>query len=385
LTARHIRSEDFAIIVEGYMDLFGLYQAGIQNVAATLGTALTPDHGKVLKRLTQNIVVLFDGDEAGQLAAEKSLPILLNAGLMPKALTLPDGMDPDEFVAANGAEALRNLIKESPDLFSVILKKWMVDYRGEASHKVKICDMLSPIFASMHDPRLQSLYLHEAAERMRVDAQWLKRALSQSGNQSSHSANSPSFSSGNSQHFPTQSRLLPNAIKKVEETQSVKESAGAIPESEIINLKGMSRAEWLLLGLTLKSHSLWLSVKSIGILDSVLHPGVKLVFEQIDSYAGQGPEKFDKLASLLVQRVNHPEAIVSALEEISKAESEGEIKLLTDITRRLRERYLDAQINRLKEEMKLDQNLEKLEQFVNMQKEKLQLAKTKQNLRDLEE
>ncbi len=76
-TARYIRSEDAVLIVEGYMDLISLYQVGIRNVVATMGTALTPDHGRFLKRLTKNVVVLFDGDSAGQEAAERSLPLLL--------------------------------------------------------------------------------------------------------------------------------------------------------------------------------------------------------------------------------------------------------------------------------------------------------------------
>jgi DNA primase len=74
-TAKFIRTEDQAIVVEGYMDLVSLYQNQIQNVVATMGTALTMDHGKMLSRMTQNVVVLFDGDQAGQTAAERSLPL----------------------------------------------------------------------------------------------------------------------------------------------------------------------------------------------------------------------------------------------------------------------------------------------------------------------
>lgn len=366
LTARHIRSEDCAIIVEGYMDLVGLYQAGIQNVAATLGTALTAEHGKILRRMTQNIVVLFDGDDAGQAAAEKSLPILLNAGLMPKALTLPDEMDPDEFVTEKGADTLRKMMDEAPDLFTVILKKWMATYRGEASQKVKLCDLLAPIFISIQDSRLLSLYLREAAEKMRVEPQWLKQALQQSGRQASGAA-------------PVAPLATPVPQQKAQEIQAVKES-----EIELIDLKGLPRAELLLLGISLRSLSLWEEVKKENILDSVLHPGAKLVFQLIDSYAGQGPEKFDKLASLLVHRVTHPETIVSALEEISKVGSEGESKLLTDCTKRIRERYLDAQLSRLSAELKVDRSPEKLEQFVNIQKEKLMLAKSGRALKDLE-
>src|SRR5437868_3538682 len=180
-TARYIRTEDQAIIVEGYMDLVALYQAGIRNAAATMGTALTPDHGKLLKRMTKNVVVLFDGDSAGQEAAERSLPILLSADVHPKGLTLPDGMDPDDYVKAKGAEALKDLMTKAPDLFVLILQRWMEDYRGEASQKVKLCDQLKPILEVVPDSRLKDLYVQEAARRMSVPANWLKEALFKPG------------------------------------------------------------------------------------------------------------------------------------------------------------------------------------------------------------
>ncbi|MEK6554521.1 MAG: DNA primase, partial [Bdellovibrionota bacterium] len=76
-SSKHIRAEEGVLVVEGYMDFLALYVAGIQNVVATLGTALTASHAKLLKRSTHNVVILFDGDAAGQRAAERSLPILL--------------------------------------------------------------------------------------------------------------------------------------------------------------------------------------------------------------------------------------------------------------------------------------------------------------------
>lgn len=105
-TGKFIRSEDRAIIVEGYMDVIALYAVGIQNTAAILGTAFTPEHAKLLKRYTTQVTMLLDGDEAGMNAAEKSLPILLAAGLRVKGCFLPGGKDPDDFVKENGVEAL---------------------------------------------------------------------------------------------------------------------------------------------------------------------------------------------------------------------------------------------------------------------------------------
>ncbi|MEZ4871839.1 MAG: DNA primase [Bdellovibrionales bacterium] len=120
-TAKFIRSADFAIVVEGYTDLIALYSAGIKNVVATLGTALTIDHAKLLKRYSKNVVVLFDGDQAGRVAAEKSLPLLLKEGLYPKGFLLPENQDPDEYLKAHGAKILKDRLRKAPDLFQMVM------------------------------------------------------------------------------------------------------------------------------------------------------------------------------------------------------------------------------------------------------------------------
>ena len=134
-TAKYIRTADQVLVVEGYTDLLGLYAVGIKNVVATLGTALTTDHAKLLKRLTKNVIVLFDGDRAGQAAAEKSLPILLSEGLHPRGLVLPEGMDPDEFVRKQGKEDLLGRLREASELFYQVMELSFRGFRGGAAEK----------------------------------------------------------------------------------------------------------------------------------------------------------------------------------------------------------------------------------------------------------
>ena len=86
--AKYIRAQDTAILVEGYTDWLALERAGFHNVVATLGTAFTANHARLLTRYCANVIVLFDGDEAGRLAARRSLGILLAEGLYPKGITL---------------------------------------------------------------------------------------------------------------------------------------------------------------------------------------------------------------------------------------------------------------------------------------------------------
>jgi len=106
-----IRQRERAVVVEGYFDLIALQRAGVAEVLATCGTALTEEHARNLRRRTRNVVLLFDGDEAGQRAILRALEVLLPQGLRVSAVALPAGEDPDDFLARQGAEALAGLIE----------------------------------------------------------------------------------------------------------------------------------------------------------------------------------------------------------------------------------------------------------------------------------
>jgi DNA primase len=102
LTRDEIRRQGFAILVEGFLDLIVPYQFGVRNVAASLGTALTPEQVKLLSRFARKVVVNYDGDRAGVQAAKKSIEILLAEDLEVKVLVLPDDTDPDEYIRKFG-------------------------------------------------------------------------------------------------------------------------------------------------------------------------------------------------------------------------------------------------------------------------------------------
>ena len=94
--------ERYFIIVEGYMDLIALHQSGITNVVASLGTALTINQARLLKRYADKVVISYDADMAGQMATMRGLEILRNAGFDVRVLSIPKGKDPDEFIKSNG-------------------------------------------------------------------------------------------------------------------------------------------------------------------------------------------------------------------------------------------------------------------------------------------
>ncbi|MFM8552003.1 MAG: DNA primase [Nitrospiraceae bacterium] len=112
---------DRLIIVEGYFDAIALHQAGIANVVATLGTALTPDHVRTIRRYVTKVVLLFDPDEAGVRAALRTLDLFVDSGIGVTVVSLPDGDDPDTFIRKQGVEVFARLQEQAPSLldFSV--------------------------------------------------------------------------------------------------------------------------------------------------------------------------------------------------------------------------------------------------------------------------
>jgi DNA primase len=358
-TARYIRTEDQAIIVEGYMDLVSLYQAGIRNAAATMGTALTPDHGKLLKRMTKNVVVLFDGDSAGQEAAERSLPILLSADVHPKGLTLPDGMDPDDFVKAKGAEALKDLMTKAPDLFVLILQRWMEDYRGEASQKVKLCDQLKPILEVVPDSRLKDLYIQEAARRMSVPANWLKEALFKPTGKLASEAQNIRRDTVNTQKPDVNESLEPKTV----------------PNSPRFVLKGSPKPEVLLMGLVLKSRANFELYLTENISENISHAAILEILTKAADVYRQDPNKFDKLTSLLVSFVDQPEFLFANENVGDSFDEESERKLLRDVFKRVRDNSLREQAKKLARDLKAEPSEAKMEQLMSIQRSRHSLNK----------
>lgn len=115
--------ERYFIIVEGYMDLISLHQYGITNVVASLGTALTVNQARLLKRYADKVIISYDADVAGQTATLRGLEILKEAGFDVRVLQIPQGKDPDEFVRSNGKEAFLKLVNKADSLIAYRLSK----------------------------------------------------------------------------------------------------------------------------------------------------------------------------------------------------------------------------------------------------------------------
>ncbi|MFZ6013612.1 MAG: DNA primase [Bacteroidota bacterium] len=165
----HVRSEDFCYLVEGYTDVISLHQAGIENVVASSGTALTEEQIKLIRRFTENVTVLYDGDAAGIKAALRGIDLVLKGGLNVRIVLLPDGEDPDSFSKKMGSTDLKKYLRDhAKDFIS-----FKIDlYSAEASHDpIKKAEAIREIVTSISlipDPIKRSVYLQETSNLLKI-------------------------------------------------------------------------------------------------------------------------------------------------------------------------------------------------------------------------
>lgn len=172
-----IRKKKFAILVEGYLDLIALYQFGITNVAASLGTAFTPEQSKLLSRFTKKVVINYDGDSAGINAARRAVEHLLPQDFEIKVLVLPEGKDPDDFVRANGTEAYNEARGIAFPYLDFILNSSMNGRSlANARHKADAIEDVLPVLSAIRNPIQKRESFDQAMNYFRVD-DVLKRDL----------------------------------------------------------------------------------------------------------------------------------------------------------------------------------------------------------------
>ena len=181
ITRDAIRRQDAVLVVEGYMDLISLAQAGIQHVVATSGTALTEDHGRLLARFARQVVLLFDGDAAGSTAAMRACEALLGTGLDARVVSLPAEHDPDTFVQEHNPDALLKRAENAQSVLDFYLEQLAQQHDlSSVEGKARAVERLKPLLAKLNKPRdavRRDLLLREVAERLSVDEQSLRHDL----------------------------------------------------------------------------------------------------------------------------------------------------------------------------------------------------------------
>lgn len=176
-----IRRQNLAVVVEGYTDCISLHQYGIANVVGTLGTALTEMHVTMLKRFSEKVIIVFDGDNAGQAAAERSLSRFIPQDLDLRILTLPNSMDPADYLEQHGAEEFNKLGENAPDSWTyklnVLLKRHGL---GSDMAKEKILNEMLELIGMV--PRIAStpkedLLIGRLARRIQINEHTVRQQL----------------------------------------------------------------------------------------------------------------------------------------------------------------------------------------------------------------
>ncbi|MBI4436835.1 MAG: DNA primase [Candidatus Omnitrophica bacterium] len=166
LSGKWIREKEMAIVVEGYMDLITLFQAGVQPVVSTLGTSFTREQARLLKRHTHDVVVVFDPDQAGEAASLRGLDLLLEEDLSVRVVTLP-GVDPDDFVRKKGSAACWKEIDGAKPLIPYRLDRLASKISLKTPEgKAKACQEILPSIAKIGNAVLRSEYIRELGERL---------------------------------------------------------------------------------------------------------------------------------------------------------------------------------------------------------------------------
>jgi DNA primase len=178
MTRDEIRRREFALLVEGYTDLISLYQAGIKNVVASSGTALTEDQILLLSRYTPAIVIVYDADSAGSNAALRGVGLILEKGLDVRVVSLPEKEDPDSYIQGYGADAFTDLVDKSVSFIDFMASKLEQDgYFGTPEGQAKAVRSIMEILAKIPDELKRNFYIKSLSERYDLYETVLHREL----------------------------------------------------------------------------------------------------------------------------------------------------------------------------------------------------------------
>ena len=177
---QHIAKQSNCYLVEGYTDVIQMHQAGIQNVVSSSGTALTPDQVRLIRRLTDNITLLFDGDAAGLRAAMRGVDIILEAGMQVSICTFPDGEDPDSFVRNHQLTEVKQFLENNTvDFIQFKAKLLTEEGKNEPIRKAETIREIVQSISIIPDAIRREVYIQSCASLMNISEDVLFSTLAQ--------------------------------------------------------------------------------------------------------------------------------------------------------------------------------------------------------------
>lgn len=314
-TREAIRTAGFALLVEGYFDLISLWAAGIKNVVATLGTALTRSQVDLLTRYTKRVAAVFDPDAAGRKALARSLDLFLAGNVHAMAVILPEGYDPDSFVRTQGRIPMEQLLADARPMADYYIEEILGGSTSLQEGRDKLRDAVAFV-KKIEDVVERNLFIKKVAEKLNVDQDLLKKevgkAFAPPSSSKSHSAGSP---------------LLADT--------------------------GQDRIELGLVHMLFENPELIPLFRKSGILDFFKSPGLRDAGELLISYSEKEGEKNLNVISALDNLEN--EGIKKALYGLLVSDNpyrgdEGE-RLFFDMARQIKHRWYKEQHRILKEKI----------------------------------
>lgn len=308
---RHLStSEPRILVVEGYFDFLRVYTSGFKNVVATLGTALTEEHVRVLKRFVQEAVVIYDGDSAGEAAALRGLEVFLEGEVSVKVAVLPAGKDPDSFIQEMGPGPFGKILEEARDFFDF---KWEILSRRhrpkDPAGLLRISREFIETFSKVKNPVLLDHYLKRLSGLLGVGEGTLRSELAK-------------------------------ATRKVQtqKSESSKEefrfsSAGQQPE------------ESMLLSLILEDSDLFEKARSLLSVDDFGNAGAREAFRLLQTAERKGASKYPSLLNRVAEESVKSVVTAHALAELSAPERE---RAFQDCVNKIKEQRLKEKLERLR-------------------------------------
>jgi DNA primase len=177
LARQKCRESRTVFIVEGYLDAIALSQYGFENAVATLGTALTAEHVHLIKGHAERVILVFDSDTAGVKAAQRSIPIFVEAGVEASILVLPRGDDPDTYLRRFGAEAFGTLVEKALGIIPFLLESAIVRHGTSVEGKIRIVGDMMASLATVNDGMARALHVRDMADRLGIDESALLERL----------------------------------------------------------------------------------------------------------------------------------------------------------------------------------------------------------------
>jgi DNA primase len=329
-----IRLKNEAVVVEGNFDLISLVAGGCTNVVAPLGTALTREQLRLIKRFAERVTLLFDGDVAGTKAAARGVPFFLAEQIAGRVALLPDGHDPDTFIREKGLTELNQLLQSAESLPEFVLNRLVEEFGLTLDGKSRIVEELQPLVRAAVSPLQRSVFVSHFAEKLGMPVEQLAGHLDSSSEEPAVSPAPPAQKSRVERIVPLsmpQKQLLefmilqPKFFPRLEEGGLRECLAGGVGEILFLQLKGM-----LAKNPDAEPEEL-LTVLSEGVERSLVAD--LLLRAPNRSHVGDGDDSGDEFTDLLhyLKRYHLKKDSEELMERMQRAQQDGDSGLLEEL------------------------------------------------------